>query len=290
MNKKIFIQNKAYLHYSNNSLLVENDTKTSSICLDDIDCIVIEHQRVSISNALLAKLSASDICVIFIDEKYKPSGILQGLNKNSRTTKIQKAQVSIPKTKHNKLWQGIVKNKLKNQAWVLKKHGKNYQYLENLAKQVRSNDSTNAEAVGASYYFKELFGVGFLRKDEEDVRNILLNYGYTIFRSSIARHIVSYGLNPVFGIFHKSELNAFSLADDIIEPFRPIVDDAVANLGENLSFGTQEKLDLLMLLEKDVRYQEKTFCVNEVMKRMVASYQSVCLEKANNIEQFALHE
>lgn len=290
MYKKVFIQNKSYLHYENNSLVIENEQDKNFVCFDDIDTIIIENQHTTVTNTLLANLVKSDINVIFSDERFMPSAILLGINKNSRTPKIQKMQISISKPKQNKLWQEIVKSKLKNQTHILKAMSKNFSYMESLIKQVKSDDKTNIEAVGANYYFKELFGNSFLRHDGADMRNAALNYGYAIFRSSIARYIIAFGLNPSFGIHHKSELNPFNLADDIIEPFRPIIDNYVAkNIDKDLEkLKTNIKTDLVLLLDEIVEYKGKKHQVNDVMKKIVANYQSICLEKTDKLELFNL--
>ena len=139
-------------------------------------------------------------------------------------------------------------------------------------------------------FFKELFGKDFYRNNIEDNRNIALNYGYSILRSSIIRYIIAYGLNPSFGMWHSSELNAFNLADDLIEPFRPIVDKYVLNnVSKNNLISSINKQELVALLYSKVKNnQEQSTSVNEAIKNIVASYQSFCLNKREDIELFSL--
>ena len=287
--KQIFIKNKSYLSYQNNSMNVKNEFTNTLVCLDDIDIIIIENQQTTITSALLSNLAQSNISVVFVDDKYNPSAISMGLYKNSRTSKIQKSQININKPRLNRLWQTVIYSKVSNQANVLNTI-KDDEYLYSLLKRINSGDKNNIEAVSASYYFKELFGKDFSRNNSDDNRNIALNYGYSILRSSIVRYIIAYGLNPSFGMWHSSELNAFNLADDLIEPFRPIVDRYVLNnVSKNNPISSTNKQELVALLYSKVRNnQEQNISVNEAIKNIVASYQSFCLNKRDDIELFSI--
>jgi len=285
--KQIFIKNRAYLSYQNNSMSVKNESGQTLVSLDDIDMIIVENQQTTLTSSLLSHMAKSNIVVIFTDEYYLPSAISTGFYKNSRTTKVQKAQIYTSKPKLNRLWKEIVISKVLNQADVLNSFTKD-EYLYSLIKRVHSADKGNVEAIAAAYYFKKLFGKEFCRSDEQDGRNGALNYGYSIIRSSIARHIVAYGLNPAFGIWHSNELNAYNLADDILEPFRPIVDNYVKNhLHKDSSLSSSTKYALIALLYHKVRNNhEQTVVVNDAIKAIVSSYQSYCLGKRDDIELF----
>lgn len=287
--KQIFIKNKSYLSYQNNSMSVKNEFTDTLVSLDDIDIIIIENQQTTITSALLSNLAKADISVVFVDDKFNPTAISIGLYKNSRTSKIQKSQININKPRLNRLWQTVIYSKVSNQACVLNTI-KDDEYLYSLLKRINSGDKNNIEAVSASYYFKELFGKDFYRNNIEDNRNIALNYGYSILRSSIIRYIIAYGLNPSFGMWHSSELNAFNLADDLIEPFRPIVDKYVLNnVSKNNLISSINKQELVALLYSKVKNnQEQSTSVNEAIKNIVASYQSFCLNKRDDIELFSL--
>lgn len=285
--KQIFIKNKSYLSYKNNSMSVKNEFTNTSVSLDDIDIIIIENQQTTITSSLISNLAKANISVVFVDDKYNPSAISIGLYKNSRTSKIQKSQISINKPRLNRLWQTIIYSKVLNQADLLNTI-RNDDYLYTLLKRINSGDKNNVEAVSAAYYFKELFGKDFYRKNIEDNRNIALNYGYSIIRSSIIRYIIAYGLNPSFGIWHSSELNAFNLADDLIEPFRPIVDKYVlSNVSNDKPISFINKQELVSLLYFKVKNNQKqNISVNEAIKNIVSSYQSFCLNKRDEIELF----
>lgn len=289
--KQIFIKNKSYLSYQNNSMSVKNEFTQTTVSLDDIDIIIIENQQTTITAALISNLAKANISVVFVDEKYNPSAISMGLYKNSRTAKIQKAQLKVTKPRLNKLWKSIVHSKIQNQADILNTIKKD-SYIYSLLPKITSADKSNMEAVAAAYYFKEIFSKEFTRNDIEDNRNIALNYGYSIFRSSIIRHIIAYGLNPSFGLWHSSELNAFNLADDLLEPFRPIVDKYILeNIAKKTQVTSQNKQDLVGLLYSKVKSKDdKNISVNEAIKNIVSSYQSFCLNKRDDIELLELIE
>ena len=287
--QKLYIKNKAYLSYTNNLIKIKTEDSENTVCLDDIDTILVENYHTTISTALLAQLSKSDISVIFCDEKFMPSSILLGINKNSRTTKIQKAQVLLSKPKLNQIWQKIVYSKVENQSKVLKIFNIKENYIDSLLPRVKSNDKEHIEAVAAAYYFKELFDSDFSRNSLLDGRNSALNFGYTVFRSSICRYLVAHGLNPAFGIHHSSELNAFNLADDLIEPFRPIIDLFVKrNINKDTELSSAIKIELLKLLDEIVIYDNQRVQISYCMKQIVANYQSICLGKVEDLKLFKI--
>ena len=168
------------------------------------------------------------IAVYVCDEKHLPNAVLLPMVRHSRHFKILKYQIEAGKPLQKRLWQQIVVQKIRNQALCLA-------YLEldgseelmKMCKEVQSGDRTHVEAKAAAFYFKSLYGLGFSRGNDHII-NAALNYGYAIVRGLIARSIVCYGLEPSIGVFHHSELNNFNLADDMIEPFRPLVDLYVA--------------------------------------------------------------
>lgn len=285
--KQIFIRNRSYLSYQNNSMRIKNENIETTVSLDDIDIIMVENQQTTITSALISNLAKADILVMFVDKQFLPSAISIGLYKNSRTAKIQKAQVAIKKPRLNRLWRDLIKKKITNQSLVLKNFKKD-DSLDGILKKVVSGDRNGAEATAAAYYFKKLFGKEFSRMNIEDSRNIALNYGYSIIRSSIARHIVAFGLNPSFGMWHSNQLNALNLADDLVEPFRPIVDLYVLNnIQLDSEFTSKYKQDLVFLLNFTVIDSfDKQITLGDGIKNIVASYQSFCLEKREDIDIF----
>ena len=153
---------------------VKNDSTQTLVSLDDIDIVIVENQQTTITSSLLSHMAKANISVVFVDDKFTPSAISIGLNKNSRTTKIQRAQVVIKKPRLNRLWRDVIYAKISNQSSVLK-NAKNDETLLYLLKKINSGDKKNVEATAAAYYFKELFGDDFCRKNVDDSRNIALN-------------------------------------------------------------------------------------------------------------------
>ena len=162
------------------------------------------------------------------------------------------------------------------------------EHLENLAQKVKSGDTENKEAIAAKGYFPTLFGKNFNR-EYDNIYNNCLNYGYSIIRGAIARSIVSYGYMPAIGIHHKSELNNYNLADDFIEPFRPIVDLWVkTNIQDNTEFDKYIRAELVNLLNADIFIQGKLQSVNNAINVMIASYTTAI--NANDYKKLELPE
>lgn len=192
--------------------------------------------------------------MIILGRNYSPSGMLLSYIGQNKQTEIQYLQIENKKPLEKKLWQLIIKEKIKNQSKVLDLFHKENK-LQHIYKTVLSGDSDNREAYAARLYFKSLFGDEFIRDKDLSGVNSFLNYGYAILRSSLARYVVAAGLNPSYGVGHCNKLNPFCLVDDLIEPFRPLVDAYVYRLFENnrdlTELTTSHKAGLSALLVKD---------------------------------------
>lgn len=233
--------------------------------------LVVDNIHSTISTACLDALARQGTCVIFCGENRLPTGILQPLAATSRRLPILQLQMSQAKPKLNRLWQQIIKQKISNQARCLELLGKKSD-LASLVDAVKSGDRDNRESIAAAKYFKLLFAEPIIRNDD-NLANALLNYGYAVIRAYIARMIASYGLEPSVGIFHHSELNSFNLADDLIEPFRPVVDLQAVSLAE-----TEEKKltpllkqKMLEVLSHDVLLGKERHPVSYAVERCVQS-------------------
>lgn len=224
----IFIGADSCLRVKNDQLIVKEGRETFPI--EDINCVMIDNLYTSLSTYSLNKLVSEGATVILCDEKHLPSNVILPFQGYYRRLSVLELQNNISKPKKKQLWQQIISRKLEGQAECLRFFGKyaEAEKLEQLSKQVASNDSGNKEAEGARFYFPALFGNGFTRGAENEI-NGALNYAYAIVRSLIARHLCARGFECAFGIFHRSQLNPFNLVDDLIEPFRPIVDCFVAH-------------------------------------------------------------
>lgn len=226
--RSVMISKPSRLSLKDKALRVAQSEGTASVPLEDIATLVIENPEVSITSKLLSACAAHQVAVITVDEAHHPNGVLLAHLPHSRVGKILRAQMYLSRPKQKRLWQCIIKQKIRNQAMVLEGNGheRRAHRLFALANEVRSGDTGLAEAHASQAYFPALFGKRFTR-GQERFHNAALNYGYSIVRSVIARSLVSYGFLTALGLHHHNEQNAFNLADDLIEPFRPLLDDYV---------------------------------------------------------------
>lgn len=220
----------------NGNIRIASGEEESLIPLSDIYAVVIDNRAALISVNALALLAESGAHVYFCDDKHTPVGVTLPLNTHFQPLAVIKRQLALSQEDKDILWQRLVQAKIFNQAQCLRYAGVDRDKvtaLLALAENVLPGDAKGVEAVAAKKYFQALFGYGFSRRGE-DVLNAALNYGYAILRSSVAKTLVAYGYNCVLGLHHCSEKNSFNLADDIMEPFRPMVDLWVDTHNEEL--------------------------------------------------------
>lgn len=278
--RSIIISNSASLSVKNASLLINNGNEFL-IPMEDISVLVIEGVSVNLTNKLLSKLSEFNVATIICDSKHLPSTIVMPLNSHHRALKVLREQLNQTASFNKRIWQKIIKQKLWNQGECLELLNLNgVEYLKRLSCDVDSGDKGNKEAIGAKYYFKNIFGEKFTREDEMNGINSALNYGYTIFRSAIARTLVMYGFNPCLGVNHCNELNQYNLADDFIEPFRPIVDLWVyKNIKEKDILSKEHRVALVNLLNYECIIEDKNHSILNAIDKMVASYTTAVNQK-----------
>lgn len=270
--RNIFVANETKMKLRSNQLIVDNGEELS-FPIEDIRSIVIDNQYATFSAKLLSKLADCGVCVILCDEKHSPSSQLMPIGTYCRVNKRITLQFEQSKPKLKRIWREIVEKKISNQAMCLKVNSiDKAKELFDISKTVTSGDSTNREGYAARIYFKALFGESFNRKSENGI-NAALNYGYSVFRSYIAKTLVAYGLEPSLGIYHKNQLNAFNLADDVIEPFRPIVDNYVYkhSLEWGSGFFTAQKAELVLLLNSAVLIDGQRHSVANAMEQVIQS-------------------
>ncbi len=230
----------------------------------DISVIILETHQVTITSALLSRLAEENIVVFTCDKKHIPNGIFTPFHQHSRFSLMVHLQTKWSEPFKKRLWQQIIIQKIINQSKVLEiyKKKKESKELKIIAYNVKSGDINNCESHSAKLYFQYLYK-NFKRRDVSDWRNSAMNYGYSIIRGVISRDLSSSGLIPALGLYHKNQLNAFNLADDMIEPFRAFVDNKINNifLNEDLpkihELTHEHKIMLLEIL------QERVFINNE---------------------------
>lgn len=277
--RTLFFGNPAYLSTRNEQLVVnfpEADKKEATIPIEDLGYVVLENSQITITNGLLAKLIQNKTAVITCDRQHLPCSLLQPLVGHSEQTERIRYQLNASLPLKKQLWQQTVTAKIDNQAGHFLKRGKNALRLKRYAKEVKSGDWGNEEALAAAFYFQNLFDIeGFSRNQKGVPPNNLLNYGYAILRAVTARALVSSGMLPSVGIFHHNKYNAFCLADDIMEPYRPFVDAVVYDIvqtGTPLELlSTEMKSQLLCLPAMDVVIDDKLSPLMNAMSRTTAS-------------------
>ncbi|MBQ8779256.1 MAG: type II CRISPR-associated endonuclease Cas1 [Alistipes sp.] len=231
-----------------------------TIPIEDIGFVVLEHQQTSITLPLLNALSDNNVAVIICGNNFMPNAMLMNLDSNTTQGERYRNQIEASEPLKKGLWKQVVEAKIRNQASLLNKLGKDGAILKPLYSNVKSGDSDNREGIAARLYWGELFGKDFVRHRDGAGPNLLLNYGYTLLRAAVARALMGSGLFPAFGIFHRNRYNAFPLADDIMEPYRPYVDEIVYHLyinGEH-DLSKEVKTKLLHLLFVDTAFGKVT--------------------------------
>ena len=214
----------ARLSMARGQVVIAQDEGEVRLALEDIAWIVLDAPRITVTAALLSACMAGGVAVIVTDETHTPSGVALPFGRHHRQADVARIQAAAGKPLKKRLWQILVQSKIRNQAAALDAVGRfGGGVLREMAGRVGSGHPNNVEAQAARYYWDQLW-TGFKRSDEGDRRNMLLNYGYAVVRSGVARALVASGLIPAFGLHHASVANAFNLADDVFEPFRPFVD------------------------------------------------------------------
>lgn len=287
----VLIENPARLSLKDNKLIVEQEEKTP-IPLEDIDSLVIDGGGIVMSKNIITALSENGVNVLMCDDKHLPCSIIIPYAQASRGAKVARAQLNMPKATQKQLWRKNIIQKISNQADVLQKFSLEHGDLRGLAKTVRSGDVSNNEAVAARLYFDRLLGDATRRKPMW--HNSALNYGYAIVRSAIARAVASRGLISMVGINHHSELNQYNLVDDLIEAFRPIVDDYVLSIvaphhicnDEDDGLSKEDRNLIVDILNKSDIICNKKFDVKHSIDKTVESFIRAVLE--DNVELFEL--
>lgn len=297
--RTLYFGNPAYLSCKSNQLIIEikNDQLEFSfielteidkryqnrndlnnkIPIEDIGIIIIDHYGVILSHHLINSLLENNCAVVFCNMQHLPSGMLLNLNSNSLQSEKFRTQINASLPLKKQLWQQTIRAKIINQAEFLKRKGKNVKVMERWAKQVKAGDSENLEAVAAQHYWKNIFPnrLDFFRSRTGPNPNNLLNYGYAILRAITARSLSGSGLLPTLGIFHRNKYNAYCLADDIMEPYRPFVDAIVCNItneGEDFEELTPiVKKNLLEIPVTDVSINDELSPLIVAMQRTTSS-------------------
>ncbi len=270
--RSVVISRPAKLRREQFRLAIEQE-QTAFVPFEDIAVIVLNHREISLTHPVLSACGEYGISLFATGDTHHPSGVFLPFLPHSRATKWMRLQLDLPRPVAKQTWASIVRQKIANQSTCLHLNEREgVDRLNSYAQRVRSGDVGNLEGQAAALYFVQLFGKGFRREDAR-FANAAMDYGYAVLRGTIARGLVAHGLLPSLGIFHSSEQNAFNLADDVIEPFRPVVDLFVSKhmslAGTELN--PQDKASLVALLNVDVEMPRGKMSVLSAIEHTIES-------------------
>jgi len=285
--RTLYFGNPVYLSTKNEQLLVkkpdlENESEyiTKQVAIEDVGFCILDHNQITISKVAMQKLIENRAAFMVCDDSHLPIAMQLPLAANDIQTERFRYQVNASVPLKKQLWQQTIKAKIINQAKHLEKRNQNSNRLLHLAKSVSSGDAENCEATAANFYWRNIFTdklEQFNRTREGDSPNDLLNYGYAVLRAVVARSLCISGLLPTLGIFHRNKYNAYCLADDIMEPYRPYVDEVVYGIIEKEKIGDWGldnigvRAALLRIPSIDVQIDEKTRPLMNAVQRTTAS-------------------
>lgn len=224
--------------------------------IEDVGVVIVENQMVHFTVPLLNALADNNVVVIFCNAQCMPNTMLMPLESNSIQQEVYRFQIEASLPTKKRIWKDIVEYKIRNQAALLDIIGCDGKVLKPYYMNVLSGDSDNREGLAAKIYWQQMYGQHFCRNRNGESPNSLLNYGYAILRAAVARALLGSGLFPAFGLFHRNRYNAFPLADDVMEPYRPFVDYAVNQIYEfspDVSLDKATKQMLVKVLFSDVK-------------------------------------
>jgi CRISPR-associated protein Cas1 len=248
-----------------------------TIPIEDLGVVILDHPQITISQALIAKLLANNIAIISCDSSHMPIGLFLNLDGHTLQSQKFQAQIQASKPLLKNLWQQTVVAKIRNQASLLNIHDIETGNMQRWLMHVKSGDTSNREATAAVYYWSKLFKQlpDFVRDRFGEPPNNMLNYGYAILRAIVARSLVGSGLLPTLGIHHRNQYNAYCLADDIMEPYRPFVDQLVCTLMQNdeplFELNTNLKRQLLTIPTLDVLIDQQVSPLMVAVQRTTSS-------------------
>lgn len=287
LKKSILVERKSKVTCKNLQLCIENEKREASIPIEDIGFLVVDNPETYISITAFNQLVNNNTAVIICNKSHLPNGMFLNLNSHHIQQEMFKAQIKASQPLKKQLWQQTIKHKITNQGILLKNITKAKNNFPYLASKVTSGDTTNMEAVAANFYWKTFFKHNFKRERFGDYPNNFLNYGYAILRAATARALSGSGLLNTLGIHHKSKYNAFALADDIMEPFRPIVDEAVHTIIQHYDeqeLNTEIKSILLQILTRTVYFKNEKSPLMVALQKTASSLQQCYTGKRKKIK------
>lgn len=285
--QNLIITQKSKLSFANNCLVIlQGEGNEIRVPLLNINIILLDSPQIMVSSVLMREVVQNGVVIISCDDKHLPNGIMLGFNTHFQVSRVLKMQIGMSAPLKKQIWKKIVQNKILSQGLNLKYIGSE-KYLDfiHYSNEVQSGDYSNMEAVCAKIYFSEIFEN--FRRFDDDKTNIMLNYGYSLIRSTIAKHLVISGLNPALGIFHHNQFNNFNLADDIIELFRWLVDRKVWECKtKDGDFTKEDRVYLFQIFEEKVQFEDGKYDLINAIEKVVQSFARVV--KTKDIKEFEM--
>ncbi|MBO0477240.1 type II CRISPR-associated endonuclease Cas1 [Vagococcus sp. DIV0080] len=275
--RTVFVKNGETLRVKLDNLEVVKERDSFIIPLSDIESVILEGEQTSVSSRILAKFAQYHIELIVCDSKYLPAGVFLGLGQYHRSAKRAIWQSDWTEEQKQTIWTEIVRQKINNQI-AFSEYVNIKEERLNIMKDLRDNlqlgDETNREGHVAKVYFNSHFGLGFTREDDS-LPNACMDYGYAIVRAQMARCVVAQGMLPMLGVFHRNEYNSFNLVDDLMEPFRPLMDYYIHRhvLSTDEEYLTYDnRIQLIDFLNQKIKINNKKIYINQCMTEYVISF------------------
>ncbi len=263
LKRTLFFVNPYHLFVKNKQLFVKDKMidKEQMITAEDIGYVIFDNKQITYTHSVMQLFSENNTAVIFCDDKHMPASMMINFESHHLQGMHTNYQIEATEPLKKSLWQQTIKSKIRNQSGVLDYFNKNGEALREISKHVKSGDITNRESYAARIYWNKLFD-NFIRHRNGKQPNSMLNFCYTILRSATAKAIVGSGLLPALGIHHRNKYNAYRLADDIMEPYRPfadrIVKETFAKFRDYKDLSKEIKFELMDILTTDVQFKKVT--------------------------------
>lgn len=287
LKKTILIENPCFLNVTNDLFQITNklSNESDTMPFDDIGYIIIENVQTTATLHFFQKSAENNVVIAFCDRTHTPISLALPLYSHTTQTQTLNNQIEINKTLKNNLWKQLIQAKIYNQSRLLKKLGKEYLQLEKLAKKITIETTNTSEATASRFYWRRLFdSTSFRRNPDGDPPNNLLNYGYAVLRAATARAIISSGLLPQISFKHHNKYDPLPLADDVMEAYRPYVDEVVFELykaGDFYFLHKENKENLLKVLVCDTKIGTVKRPLMIALTYTAASIAKVINKKAN---------
>ncbi|GEM53900.1 subtype II CRISPR-associated endonuclease Cas1 [Flavobacterium branchiophilum NBRC 15030 = ATCC 35035] len=276
LKRTILLENKASVSTKNRQLVIKTEWRETTIPIEDLGFVVVDNPEVYLSIRAMNLLIENNAAIIVCHQNHLPQGMFMNLNSHHVQQEIFRNQLEASVPLKKQLWQQTIVEKIKNQGSLLERMEGKKNHFDFLASKVLSGDSTNMEGVAASQYWQRFFEFDFKRERFGNYPNNFLNYGYAILRAATARALSGSGLLNTLGIHHKNKYNAFALADDIMEPYRPLVDEKVFEMMqkfEEQELNTTLKAELLQLLTRTVYFENEKSPLMVALQKTASSLQ-----------------